>query len=90
MVRIRCSHGHSPGSIPGEGTGYSFEYSLLAQMVKSPPANAGDSDSIPVLGRSPGEGNDNPLQCFRRFLENLRTEEPDEVQSMWSHRVGHG
>ena len=24
--------------------------------------NAGDSGSIPGLGRSPGEGNDNPLQ----------------------------
>ena len=26
-------------------------------MVKNPPANAGDTDSIPGLGRSPGEGN---------------------------------
>ena len=25
-------------------------------MVKNPPANAGDVDSIPELGRSPGEG----------------------------------
>ena len=31
-------------------------------MVKNPPANAGDVGLIPVLGRSPGEGNDNPLQ----------------------------
>ena len=31
-------------------------------MVKNPPANAGDMDSIPGLGRSPGEGNGNPLQ----------------------------
>ena len=31
-------------------------------MVKNLPANAGDSDSIPGLGRSPGEGNGNPLQ----------------------------
>ena len=27
------------------------------------PANAGDADSIRRLGRSLGEGNDNPLQC---------------------------
>ena len=27
-----------------------------------PPANAGDSGSVPGLGRSPGEGNGNPLQ----------------------------
>ena len=31
-------------------------------MVKNPPANAGDVGSIPVLGRSPGDGNDNPFQ----------------------------
>ena len=31
-------------------------------MVKNPPANAGDTGSIPGLGRSPGEGNGNPLQ----------------------------
>ena len=40
-------------------------------VVKNPPANAGDSGSIPSLeglGRSPGEGNGNPLQCS--CLEN--------------------
>ena len=31
-------------------------------MVKNPPANAGDTSSIPGWGRSPGEGNGNPLQ----------------------------
>ena len=31
-------------------------------MVKNPPANARNTDSIPGLGRSPGEGNGNPLQ----------------------------
>ena len=30
--------------------------------VKNSPANAGDMGSIPGLGRSPGEENDNPLQ----------------------------
>ena len=30
-------------------------------VVKNPPANAGDIPSIPGLGRSPGEGNGNPL-----------------------------
>ena len=28
-----------------------------SSVVKNPPANAGDSGSIPRLGRSPGEGN---------------------------------
>ena len=30
-------------------------------VVKNPPANAGDADLIPGLGRSPGGGNGNPL-----------------------------
>ena len=30
--------------------------------VKNPPANAGDTGSIPGSGRSPGEGNGYPLQ----------------------------
>ena len=29
---------------------------------KEPPCSAGDPGSIPGLGRSPGEGNGNPLQ----------------------------
>ena len=40
-------------------------------MQLDPPANAGDirdAGLIPVLGRSPGEGNGNPLQHF--CLEN--------------------
>ena len=31
-------------------------------MVRNPPANVGDTDWIPGSGRSPGEGNGNPLQ----------------------------
>ena len=31
-------------------------------VIKNPPANAGDVASIPGWGRSPGEGNGNPLQ----------------------------
>ena len=39
--------------------------SLVAQLVKNPPANAGDTrdvGSVPGLGRFPGAGNGNPLQ----------------------------
>ena len=31
-------------------------------VVKNLPAKAGDAGSIPGSGRSPGEGNDNPVQ----------------------------
>ena len=37
-------------------------------VVKNLPANAGDTGLIPEWGRSPGGGNDNPLQCS--CLEN--------------------
>ena len=36
--------------------------SLVAQMVKNFPANAGDMGSIPGWERCPGEGNGNPLE----------------------------
>ena len=34
----------------------------MALVVKNLPANAGDTGSIPGLGRSPGGGHGNPLQ----------------------------
>ena len=39
--------------------------SQVALVEKNPPADAGevsDVDSVPGSGRSPGEGNDNPVQ----------------------------
>ena len=58
----------------GGGGGGSFLVAYLAytimyegffpggSVVKNPPANSGDSGSVPGLGKSPGEGNGNPLQ----------------------------
>ena len=40
----------------------------MAQLVKNPSCNAGDPGSVPGWGRSPGEGNGNPLQYSN--LEN--------------------
>jgi len=43
----------------------------LAQLVKNQPVNTGDPGDaglIPLLGRSPRVGHDNPLQCS--CLEN--------------------
>ena len=53
------------GRSAGEGIGYPLQYSwasLVAQLVKNPPAISGDLGSIPGLGRSPGEGKGYPLQ----------------------------
>ena len=43
-------------------------------MVKNPPTNegdAGDTGSVPGLGRSPGRGNGNPLQysCLKNLMD---------------------
>ena len=50
-------------------------------MVKNPPANAGDPNSIPRSGRFPGEGNGNSSILA---WEIPRTEEPGGLQSIGS------
>ena len=56
--------------------------SLVAQLVKNPPAMLGDLGLIPGLGRSPGEGKGHPLQdsglenpvgCIVRGVTKSRT-----------------
>ena len=44
---------------------------------KAPVCSAGDLDSFPGLGRSPGEGNGNPLQY--PCLENLM-----DTEALWA------
>ena len=43
-------------------------------MIKNPPTNAGDTDSIPRLGRSFAKGNGNPLQysCLENYVGQRR------------------
>ena len=57
-------------------------------VVKNPPANAKDAGSVPGLGRSPGEGNGNPLQysCLEISMDR---EAWQAIQSMGLHRAGH-
>ena len=50
-------------------------------MVKDPPVSVGDVDSILGLGRSPGEGDGNPLQYS--CLEN-----PMDREAWWT--IVHG
>ena len=58
-------------------------------MVKKLPANAElrDVGLIPGWGRSPGGGNDNPLQYS--CLKNPTAEKPGGLKSMGLQRVGH-
>ena len=55
--------------------------------VKASARNVGDLGSIPGLGRSPGEGNGNPLQYSCLLIP--WTEKPGRLQSMGLQRVGH-
>ena len=45
--------------------------SQVVLVIKNPLANAGDTNPILGLGRSPGEGNGNPLQssCLGNFMD---------------------
>ena len=54
-----------------------------SSAVKNPPASAGEADLIPGSGRSPGEGNGNPLQYS--CLENL-TDRGAWGAVAWGHK----
>ena len=66
--------------------------SRLPSVVKNQLANAGDAGSVPGSGRSPGEGNGNPLQysCLDNPLDRGAwqaivhgvTKEPDTTQPL--------
>ena len=61
---------------------------IVAIVVKTPPANAGDvrdESSIPGLGRSPGGGHGNPLQYS--CLENPMDRGPGGLQSTELQRL---
>ena len=61
--------------------------SWVVLVVKDPPANAGDvrdAGSIPGLGRSPGGGHSNPLQCS--CLENPHAQRSLADYSPWVHK----
>ena len=56
----------------------------MAQLVKNPPVNAGDMQSIPGSRRSPGEGNGNLLQYS--CLENPHGQRSLVDYSPWGHK----
>ena len=78
---------HNKSYIIGGNPGLIWVYSQVALVVKSPPADAGDTGSIPGSGRSLGGGNANPLQYFAWKIP--WTEEPGVLQSMGPQRVRH-
>ena len=62
---MRCFKSKAPNDFKHLNTFICINPSEVALVIKNLPANSGDvreTDSIPGLGRSPGEGNGNPLQ----------------------------
>ena len=56
-------------------------------MVKNLPANAEDTGSVPGSGRSPGEGNGNPLQYS--CLGESHGQRSLAGYSSWGHKESH-
>ena len=61
-----------------------FKLGFPASSVdKESTCNAGDSSSIPGLGRSPGEGIGYPLQCCWASLVAQLVKNPPAMQEIW-------
>ena len=60
----------------------------MTLVVKNPPANTGDKGSVPGLGRSPAEGNGNPLQysCLGNSMDRGALA---GGYSTWCHKVSY-
>ena len=58
LLRVNTDTNESPSGLKIQSYGFPSP-----SMVKNPSANAGEASLISGLGRPPGEGNDNPLQC---------------------------
>ena len=83
MTNTTTPHGGYSSSHPDRATGRSClelhnEYWVFflggfpcGSEVKNRPANAGDVGSIPGSGKSPGEGDDNPLpfSCLENSMD---------------------
>ena len=73
-----CRASENAGSLPSLGD------SLVAQLVKNPPAMQGDPCSIPGLGKSPEEGIGYPLQYS---WASLVAQMVKNLSAMWDTRV---
>ena len=82
MAIRRASLGTVLMSFPGFPDGSAGEESICSA------GDTGSTGSIHGSVRSPGRGNGNPLQysCLRKIPW---TEEPSELQSTGSQRIGH-
>ena len=61
---------------------------LIAQLVKTPPANAGDLSSISGLGRSAGEGIGYPLLYSWASVVAQPVKNPPAMWETWVPSLG--
>ena len=62
--------------------------SLVAQMVKNPPAMQVDPGLIPGSGRSIGQGVGHPLQCFWASLVAQLVKNKPAMRGTWVQSLG--
>ena len=84
-TKVMASDPITSWEIDGETVETVSDFSFLGSKITA--SNVGDPGPIPGSGRSPGEGNGNPLQYS--CLENPMDEKPGRLQSTGSQRVGH-
>ena len=86
VVRNKRPHCCGSGLFPGQGSLSSWGFPSGSDG-KDSACNAGDPGSIPGSGRSPGEGNSNPLQYS--CLENSMDRGGWQASCKELQRVGH-
>ena len=101
-LRLHASNAGDAGLIPGWGTRshmpcgavkkklskkWASQVVLVVENLSTPAGDMRDAGLILGSGRSPGEGNSNPLQYS--CLENPMDRGPGGLQFVLSHRVGH-
>ena len=82
MVRIQCSHRHGLGSVPSQENVFVFPGGTAVKNLPASTGDAGDTSLIPGSGRSPGEGNGNPLQYSCLENSGQRTPADDTVHGV--------
>ena len=71
-IYLKCAEQENPQGFPG------------SSVIKESTRNVGDGCLIPGSGRSPGEGNGNPLQCS--CLETIHGQRSLVGYSPWGHK----
>ena len=82
-----CSHEIKRCLLLGRKVMTNLDGFLCSSVDKESACSAGDPGSVPVLGRSSGEGNGNPLSILAWKIS--WTEEPGGLQFMGLQRARH-